>query len=305
MKAVGEQMDAARRQRMLTMVTNVGIWGNVLLSAFKLTAGILGNSGAMISDAVHSISDVFATFVAWIGVKLAQKDADREHPYGHERFECVASLLLASILLMTGLGIIYSGVQSMIRWLQGETLHVPGMVALVAAVISIVTKELMYHYTRACARRLNSSAFFADAWHHRSDAFSSVGSLMGIAASRLNLPVMDPLASMVISLFILNVGFDVFRSAVSKMVDRSCPDEYETMIKECILQEPGVIDIDIFRTRTFGERVYVEAEIGLDGDMSLRDAHRIAENVHDRIERRFPEIKHVMIHENPHSRGEG
>lgn len=285
------------RRKILSRVSTVGILGNIVLSLFKLTAGIAGHSGAMISDAVHSLSDVIATFVAWIGVKMSMIDADREHPFGHERFECVASIILAGILLLAGIGIGYNQLDHVIH---GEGIQIPGRIALIAAIVSIVVKEAMYHYTKACAVKLNSSAFHADAWHHRSDAFSSIGSLIGIAGARMNCPVLDPIAGFIISVFILKVGFDVFRDAASKIVDKSCPEALEEELKKCILEEPGVIDIDVFRTRTFGERIYVEAEIGIDGKKTLSEAHRIAENVHDRVEQHYPTIKHIIIHENPH-----
>ena len=189
-------------------ISLVGIVGNVALSAFKLFAGIAGNSGAMVSDAVHSLSDVFATFIAFLGVRLSKKAADKEHPYGHERFECVASLLLGIILLITGLGIGKTGLEKIFAG-SYETLAIPSMIALVAAITSIISKEAMYWYTRHYAKVLNSPAFMADAWHHRSDAFSSIGSLIGIAGAMLGFPVMDSVASVVICLFILKVSYDI------------------------------------------------------------------------------------------------
>lgn len=285
------------RCSILSRVSTIGIFGNIILSLFKLIAGIVGHSGAMISDAAHSLSDVIATFVAWIGVKMSMIDADREHPFGHERFECVASIILAGILLLAGLGIGWNQLEHVIH---GDKVQIPGKIAMFAAIVSILVKEAMYHYTKACAVKLNSSAFHADAWHHRSDAFSSVGSLIGIAGARMNCPVLDPIAGFIISIFILKVAYDVFRDASSKIVDKSCPEAFEEELKRCIMEEPGVIDIDIFRTRTFGERIYVEAEIGIDGKKTLSEAHRIAENVHDRVELHYPTIKHIIIHENPH-----
>lgn len=211
----------------------VGIVGNIILTAFKLFAGLAENSGAMVSDAVHSLSDVLATFIAFLGVRLSKKAADQEHPYGHERFECVASLVLGVILFVTGLGIGKTGIEKIIAG-NDEVLAVPGAIALVAAVVSIVTKEAMYWYTRHNAKILNSAAFMADAWHHRSDAFSSIGSLIGIGGAMLGFPVLDPIASVVICLFILKIAFDILKDALSKMLDSSCEKDYEKTLSDYI-----------------------------------------------------------------------
>lgn len=279
-------------------VSTVGIVGNVLLSAFKLFAGIVGHSGAMISDAVHSLSDVFATFIALIGVKLSRRGADRSHPYGHERLECVASMLLSAVLFITGIEIGYLGIQAIFFDGAGSAV-IPGKIALIAAIISIVVKEAMFWYTRHCALRIHSSAFLADAWHHRSDAFSSIGALIGIAGARLGYPLLDPIASLVICLFILKVAFDICKDAIAKMTDRACPEEFTTKLQDCILSQDGVLGIDLIQTRLFGEKVYVDVEIRMNGGLSLSEAHNAAEQVHRRIEHDFPTVKHIMIHINP------
>ena len=279
-------------------ISLVGIVGNVALSAFKLFAGIVGRSGAMVSDAVHSLSDVFATFIAFLGVRLSKKAADKEHPYGHERFECVASLLLGIILLITGLGIGKTGLEKILAG-SYETLAIPSMIALAAAIISIISKEAMYWYTRHYALLLNSTAFMADAWHHRSDALSSVGSLIGIGGAMLGFPVLDPAASIAICLCILKVAFDILKDAVKKMLDTSCDPEYEETLSNFISAQPGVIRLDSLRTRMFGSRVYVDLEIAVEGEKPLREAHSIAEQVHDGVEAQFPNVKHIMIHVNP------
>lgn len=280
----------------------VGILGNILLSAFKLFAGIAGQSGAMLSDAVHSLSDVFATAIALLGTRLSQKEADREHPYGHERFECVASLALGLILLVTGLGIGKAGVDHL---LQGsEALAVPGGIALAAAVVSIVSKEAMFWYTRRCARLLNSAVFLADAWHHRSDALSSIGSLAGIGGAMLGFPLLDPLASVVICLFILKAAAAILKDALSKLLDTACGEELEQALRRCISSQPDVVAIDAFRSRMFGSRVYLDLELQVDGELPLRAAHAVAQRIHDQLEQSFPELKHVMIHLNPAPQGE-
>ena len=211
-------------QAIVNRLSRIGIIGNILLSAFKLFAGIAGKSGAMVSDAVHSLSDVFATLIAFIGVKLSQCSADAKHPYGHERFECVASLVLGGILAVTGLGIGWAGVQKLIGGNYAE-LAVPTALPLIAAAVSIVVKEGMYWYTMYYAKKLDSAAFVADAWHHRSDAFSSVGSFLGIGAAKLGFPIMDPIASVVICLFILKVAYDIIKDSLRKMLDTSCSND--------------------------------------------------------------------------------
>lgn len=290
----GQQNETAMARR----VTAVGVTGNILLVAFKLYAGIAGHSGAMVSDAVHSLSDVFATLVAFIGVRLSKKAPDGRHPYGHDRFECLASLVLGLILLATGAGIGYSGIGKVFSGKRAE-LAVPGTVALIAAVVSIVTKEAMFRYTRSYAKKMNSSAFMADAWHHRSDALSSVGSLIGIAGARLGVPVMDPIACVLICLCILKVGFDIVRDAISKMLDTSCGEEWDAEMTRFILSCPGVERVDLLQSRRFGDKIYLDAEIAVDGSLTLTEAHAIAERVHDAVEREHPGIKHIMIHENP------
>lgn len=285
-------------KRIMRQVTAVGIAGNVVLVIFKLYAGIRGGSGAMVSDAVHSLSDVFATFVAFIGVRISRKAPDSAHPYGHDRFECLASMILGVILLCTGIGIGASGAETIISGDFGS-LAAPGVIALVAAAVSIATKEAMYWYTRHYARKLNSSAFMADAWHHRSDAFSSVGSLIGIAGARMGFPVMDAIACVIICIFILKVGFGILKDAVDKMLDTSCGGKWDEGMAAFILSQPGVERVDLLQSRKFGDRIYLDVEIAVNGDMSLSDAHRIAEQVHDNVEKEHPEIKHIMIHENP------
>ncbi|MBR5345133.1 MAG: cation transporter [Clostridia bacterium] len=277
-------------------VSRVTILINFLLSALKLLAGLLARSSAMVSDAVHSASDVFSTVIVMIGVRTAGKAADEEHPYGHERMECVAAIVLAVVLLFTGLFIGYEGIQK-IR--TPEALPTPGILALVAAIVSILVKEGMYRYTRKAADKINSEALRADAWHHRSDALSSIGALVGIAGARMGWPVLDPIASLVICLMISKAAFDIFRDAIRKMVDERCDEETENAMKAKALAHEGVEGVDTILTRQFGNRVYVEMEIAVDGGLTLTQAHEIAEGVHDDIEKSFPQVKHIMIHVNP------
>lgn len=276
----------------------VGIIGNVFLSAFKFIAGIMGNSSAMVSDAVHSLSDVFATFIAFLGVRFGRREADASHPYGHERIESLAAIVLGLILLVTGVGIGWVGLEKILAG-NYESLPIPGMIALVAAIVSIAVKEGMFWYTRHWARVIRSSAFEADAWHHRSDAMSSIGALVGVGGSMLGYPVLDPIASVVICLFILKQGISIIYDALKKMLDTSCGEQFEKEVRQLVDAENQVERIDMLRTRMFGDKVYIDMEIAIDGSMQLTDAHAIAERVHDDIEHAFSEVKHVMIHVNP------
>lgn len=285
-------------QRVANRVSWITIVGNVILSAFKLFAGIWAHSSAMISDAIHSASDVFSTFVVIIGIKLASKKPDKEHPYGHERMECVAAVLLAIVLFITGLGI---GVDALNNILNGNhnDLQIPGVLALIVAIVSIVSKEGMYWYTRYYAKKIDSSALMADAWHHRSDAFSSIGALIGIGGARLGFPVMDSIASLVIFAFIAKSAYDIFKDAMDKMVDHACDEETEKQIYDCVMKNEKVIDIDLLQTRIFGNKIYVDLEIQTDASYTLQEAHDISEMVHDEIEQNFPKVKHIMVHVNP------
>ena len=285
-------------KKVANKVSFITIVQNVLLSVFKLFAGIFAHSNAMISDAVHSASDVFSTIIVIIGVKLASKESDKEHPYGHERLECVAAIVLSIVLLYTGIKIGSQAVKDIIGG-NYQSLQKPGMLALVAAVVSIVTKEIMYWYTRHYAKKIDSSALMADAWHHRSDALSSVGALVGIAGARLGFPICDSIASLVICVFIVKASYDIFHDAVDKMVDHSCNEGDEQLLRDCICEEEGVLRIDDLRTREFGNKIYVDVEIAADGDRPLKETHAIAERVHDHIEKKFPKVKHVMVHVNP------
>lgn len=279
-------------------VSVVSIIVNVVLSVFKLAAGIIAHSGAMISDAVHSASDVFSTIIVMIGIKISGKDSDTGHQYGHDRMECIAAALLAIVLFATGLGIGYTSLTKIIGG-NYDSLAMPGTLALAAAVVSIIVKEWMYHYTKAAAKKENSTALMADAWHHRSDSLSSVGSFIGIFGARLGFKVLDPVAGFVICLFILKAAIDIFRQSMDQMVDKSCDDETVNKIREIITETPGVETVDMIKTRMFGPKIYVDVEFGTNGDMTLREAHQIAENVHNRIEDGMPSVKHCMVHVNP------
>ncbi len=280
-------------------VSSVSIIINLLLAVGKLMAGFMAHSSAMVSDGVHTASDVLSTFIVMIGIHISGKASDADHPYGHDRFECVASIILAVLLAVTGAGIGKSGIDS-IREIQASgTPAIPGAMALVAAIASIVVKETMYWYTRAAAKKIHSGALMADAWHHRSDALSSIGSFVGIFGARIGYPVLDPVASLVICVFIFKTAVSIFKDAVDRMMDKSVGDDTEEKLRECAMSVIGVRGIDLLHTRIFGSHYYVDIEIRCDGDKTLRETHSIAEDVHNRIEKEFPLVKHCMVHVNP------
>lgn len=286
--------------RIANKVSIVTIIENIVLSIFKLMVGLYSHSNALISDAIHSASDVFSTLVVMIGIKLSSKESDKEHPYGHERLECVAALILSMVLFVTGVEIGLVAVKSIFTgsYLVSQT---PGLLALIATIISIVVKELMFWYTRHYAKKIDSNALMADAWHHRSDAFSSIGALIGICGVLLGYPIMDSIASLVIFVFIAKAAFDIFKDAVNKLVDRSCDEALEEQIYNCVIENENVIAVDLLQSRVFGNKIYIDLEIQLNGDYTLNEAHFIAESIHDSIELKFPNVKHIMVHTNPNT----
>lgn len=298
MEKIENTQSVQEYEKVAMKVSKVSIAANIVLTLIKLLAGVIAHSSAMVSDAIHSASDVFSTIVVIIGIKISGKKSDKDHPYGHERMECVAAIVLATILCATGLGIGYAAVRK-ISGGDYANLTVPGALALAAAVLSIIVKEGMYQYTRIYAKKIDSGALMADAWHHRSDALSSVGALIGIAGARMGFPILDPAASVVICLFIEKAAYEIFMDAVDKMVDKACDDEVEKALGECALTQEGVLGVDLLHTRVFGNKIYVDIEIRVDGEKKLREAHAVAERVHDAIEQTFPKVKHIMVHVNP------
>lgn len=296
--SVTSEQTSKQFETVATRVSVVSIIGNIVLSIFKFIAGVLAHSGAMVSDAVHSASDVFSSIIVIIGIRLSAKESDEDHPYGHERLECVAAIILSAVLLFTGFGIGYTALQDIVKG-NYESLTIPGNLALAAAFVSILGKEAMFWYTKINAKRIDSSALMADAWHHRSDALSSVGALIGIGGARLGVRVLDPVASLAICFFIAKAAYDIFKDAIDKMVDHACDAEMEQKLYDCALAEEGVLQIDSLHTRIFGNKIYVDIEIGADGNKTLRETHTIAENVHNSIEQHFPKVKHIMVHVNP------
>ncbi len=280
-------------------VSVVTIISNTILAIIKFLAGFFANSKAMISDAIHTLSDIITTIIALIGVRISNRVDDDSHRYGHERFECIASVLLAMLLFITGFEIGLAGIKTIIDG-SYEDLTTPGVLALVAAVISIIGKELMYQYTIRAAKKIKSDALKADAWHHRSDALSSIGALIGIALSIAGYKICDSIASIIIAILICKVAIEIFFDATDKLVDKSCDEETIEKIRNVIIKEKGVLGIDDLKTRIFGSKIYVDVEIAADGDKTLKETHLIAEKVHDKIEAKFPDVKHCMVHVNPY-----
>ncbi len=291
-------MNISQNEKIVMKVSRVSIIGNLVISIIKLIAGIFAHSTAMISDSVHSASDIFSTVVVIIGFKLSSKKADKEHPYGHERIECIASIILAFVLFVTGIEIGKSAVQILLSN-DAQNIVIPGSSALFIAIVSIIIKELMYQYTIINANRIKSSSLKADAWHHRSDALSSVGAAIGIAGSRMGFVFMEQWACLIICLFIVKAAFDIFKDAVDKLIDKSCDEEIEQRMKDLIINEPGIENLVSLNTRMFASKVYVDAVISVNRNLPLVDAHDISERVHDDIENNFPEVKHCMVHFEP------
>ncbi len=286
--------------KIATHVANVCIILNLGLCLLKLTGGIAAHSKALVSDGINSAFDVICGIIVIIGAKIAGKKADREHPYGHERFESVTTIVLAVILFVTGIFVGHTAIEDLTSG-KYKTAVLPGVLSIAAAVISMVTKEIMFWYTKGAADKINSVSLRASAWDHRADVISTAGALIGIVAARCGFPAGDLIASLVVCLFIIRTSYLVFREAISQMTDRSCDDDFLQELRDCVCSVPGILGIDMLQVRAFGNRYYVDLEIREDGNITLTEAHRVAERVHDLIEERYPVVKHIMVHVNPDS----
>lgn len=290
------KLEPKERLRIGNRISKITIVVNVILSIVKVVAGIFGKSSAMISDGVHSLSDVMSTFCVMIGLKMSQKPGDVDHPYGHEKYEPVFAKMLAVILGTTGIMIGYKSIQ-IIRLGQ---YNIPGKITIFAALLSIITKEWMYRYTIKGAKKIDSSALLADAWHHRSDAFSSIGTLIGVVGARIGYPILDPIASIVICIIILKVAVEIYIGAVNQLMDCAADKDTINKIIKDIEGISGVLKIDDLKTRVHASRLYVDVEISVSKELSLLDAHDIAEKVHFKIEESNSKVKHCMVHVNPY-----
>lgn len=283
------------RIKLLNRISFVTIVVNIALAVIKIFAGIVGRSGALIADGIHTVSDVITTVLAYIGVKMSDKVDDDNHQYGHEKYEPVMGKLLATVLFITALMLAYSATKT----LQSGVIEKPTVLPLIAAVLSIVVKEWMYRYTLKGAIILESSALKADAWHHRSDALSSLGSFVGIGGALLGYTILEPIVTFGISALIMKVAVDIYLQSVKALMDVAADEETVKKIRKIINSVDGVQKIDLLKTRIHGNRIYVDVEIAVYENLTVKAAHDIAEKVHDLLESKNRKIKHCMVHINP------
>lgn len=291
-----------KREDEIAKVTLAGSVVNLLLVGLKAVAGVAGHSAAMVSDAVHSLSDFVTDIVVLVFVRVSARPQDQGHDYGHGKFETLATLLIGLALAAAAVGIVVSGATKLARWLQGEELPSPGSIALWAALISIGVKEILFQYTRAEGKKLNSKALEANAWHHRSDALSSIGAAIGIGGAILlgqRWTVLDPLASIVVGAMLVKVAWDLLGPSFGELTDSSLPADTENEMLEVIRSVPGVEDPHNLRTRRIGNRIAAEVHIRLDGSQSLKQAHEKASEVEKRFKARFGEQSHIIVHMEP------
>lgn len=292
-----------QREKEIYKVTIVGALANVTLLIFKFVAGIISNSAAMIADAVHSLSDFITDVVVIVFVKISSKPQDKSHDYGHGKFETLATLIIGIALLFIGLMILYNGVSATYRciWL-GEELHRPGMIAFWAAIFSIILKEAVYQYTVFKGKNLNSQAVIANAWHHRSDAFSSIGTAVGIGGAIFlgdKWVVLDPIAAIVVSVFIINVSLKIIIKSINELLEKSLPDEIENEIIKVAESFDMVKDVHDLRTRRIGNNIAIEMHLLMDGNLSLQCTHNTTELIESELRKKYGEHTHIAIHVEP------
>ena len=295
-------MSDVNRQKEIYKVTLVGGAVNVVLLIFKFVAGIVGHSAAMVADAVHSLSDFVTDVIVLVFVHISGKPKDKSHDYGHGKFETLAMTVIGLALLVVAVGIVYSGMTKIIDWANGTDLEAPGMLALWAALLSIVLKEGVYRYSMVKARELNSQAVEANAWHHRSDALSSLGTAIGIGGAIFlgkRWTVLDPIASVVVGMFIVKVAIDLLRRGIGDLMEQSLPDAVEEEMLQMVEAIPGVVEPHNLRTRRIGNHYAIELHIRMDGDISLRESHDKASEVEDMLRNRYGEDTHVAVHVEP------
>ncbi len=291
-------VDQEKKHKLAMHTSWANIFMNAFLSVSKLSVGFLAHSRAMINDGINNASDVIGSVIVMVGVTAAAKDPDENHQYGHERLECVASILVSGIVMALGIGLFLEGLGKIFTG-SYKNLPIPGMLAVYAAIASIIIKEGMFLYTRRAAKKTNSSALMASAKDSQSDVLATSAGLIGIVGSRIGIPVADSIAAIIISMFIFKVGLDIFKDGMYKMIDHACPDEDVKKIRRIIELQNGVLGIDVLQTRMFGSRAYVDVEILAEGEQTLIQSHEIAERVHRAIEINFPQVKHCMVHVNP------
>lgn len=290
------------RQREIYRVTIVGSVVNLLLLIFKFVAGIVGHSAAMVADSVHSLSDFVTDIVVILFVRLSGRPADEDHDYGHGKFETLATLFVSLVLLGVAVMLFVNGVVDIVSALHGEVLETPGLVALIAAAASIVIKEILYRYTVRCGKKVNSQVVVANAWHHRSDALSSIGVLVGVAGAMLlggSWSILDPIAATIVSVFIAKVAYNLLMPSLEELLERSLPKEVEQRILDIILSVDGVSSPHHLRTRRIGNAYAIEVHIRMDGDMTLAQSHAVTTTVERLLKQEFGDSTHVGIHTEP------
>ena len=290
------------REKQIFRTTLVGSVANLLLVVFKFIAGIVGHSAAMIADSVHSLSDFITDIIVIIFVAISGKPEDEDHDYGHGKYETLATAVIGIILFFVGVGILISGIKAIIGALQGEPLQTPSLLALITAVISIVVKEVLYRYTVKRGKALGSSSVVANAWHHRSDALSSIGTAIGIGGAIFlgeQWRILDPIAAVIVSLFIIKVAVELFKPCIEELLERSLPAEMEQKILDIILSTPQVSSPHHLRTRRIGSYIAIEVHIRMDGQRSLSEAHQVASDIERRLKAEFGESTHIGIHMEP------
>ena len=293
------------RAKEISRVTLIGSVVNLLLVGLKAVAGVAGHSAAMVSDAVHSLSDFVTDIIVLIFVRVSARPQDEDHDYGHGKYETLATLFIGLALAAAAIGIVVSGAVKFAHWLQGDSIPAPGKLALWAALVSIVSKEILFQYTRIKGRKLDSKALEANAWHHRSDALSSIGAAIGIGGAILlgsRWTVLDPLASIVVGAMLVKVAWDLLGPSFGELSDSSLPTEVENEMLEIISSVPGVEDPHNLRTRRIGNRIAAEVHIRLDGSLSLEQAHEKATEVERRFREKFGEQSHIIVHMEPFNR---
>lgn len=290
------------RSKEIYKVTLVGGAVNVILLLFKFVAGIVGHSAAMVADAVHSLSDFVTDVIVLVFVRISTKPKDKSHDYGHGKYETLAMTIIGMALLAVAVGIVYNGLTKTIAWVNGEQLEAPGMLALWAALLSVVLKEGVYRYSMVKARQLSSQAVEANAWHHRSDALSSIGTAIGIGGAIFlgqRWTVLDPIASIIVGAFIVKVSFDLLRNGIGDLTEQSLPDSVEDEILSLVASLPGVVEPHDLRTRRIGNHYAIELHILMDGNITLSKAHDKASEVEELLRQHYGVETHVAVHVEP------
>ena len=298
---MSETIDSAR-EKGIYKITIIGSVVNFLLLVFKFIAGILGHSAAMLADAVHSLSDFITDVIVIVFVRISNKPKDKGHDYGHGKYETLATAIIGLVLMCVGFGIFWNGASTIYDFLHGKQLEAPGMLALIAAIVSIVFKEVLYQYTVIKGKKLNSKAVIANAWHHRSDAFSSIGTAVGIGGAILlgdRWRVLDPIAAVIVSFFIIKVAIQLLIPCVDELLEKSLPDDVEREIEQTVLSFPGVSQPHNLRTRRIGNHYAIEVHVRMDGNITLKEAHQVATAIEAKLREQFGRDTHIGIHVEP------